>query len=189
MLWLSRIAAVGSGSRPSATRTMRRSLSWTASRTPSSVQRWYHLNTVDHGGRSCGSERHATPVLVRYRTAFRSSRGVCRGSCSGQNQTGGGISSSIRTHSASVTSLGYPRRSIPSALPMARLQPPMERDGQISCGTPSESAGPRARASAAPRARLRRDPRAREARFSTPQRRADRITLSWGGCPGGVGRR
>jgi hypothetical protein len=99
MLWLSRIAAVGSGARPSATRTLRRKLSWTASSVPSSVQRWYHLKTVDHGGKSCGSDRHEQPVRVRYRIALSSSRGVCSGSCRGSNHTGGGTSGPINDHS------------------------------------------------------------------------------------------
>jgi hypothetical protein len=139
MLWLSRIAAVGSGPRPSARRTIRRSLSCNASSVPSLVHRWYHLKTLDHGPNSRGSDRHATPVLVRYRIALSSSRAVCRGSCSGGNQAGPGMSSFIKDHSASVRSLGYCALFTCSCSFTRRLQPPMERNGQISCGTPSEA--------------------------------------------------
>lgn len=41
-LWLSIMAAVGSGFRPAATRTMLRRCSWIASTTPSFAQRWDH---------------------------------------------------------------------------------------------------------------------------------------------------
>src|SRR5579875_271913 len=138
MLWLSRIAAVGSGARPSATRTIRRSLSCNASSVPSSVHFWYHLKTLDHGPNSRGSERHATPVLVRYRIALNSSRAVCRGSCSGGNHAGPRTSSFINDHSASVRSLGYGCLFPWSCSFTRRLQAPMEQHGQISCGTPSQ---------------------------------------------------
>lgn len=51
-----------SGSRPSASRSRSRSASCSRVTVPSSRQRLKYQYTVCHGGRSCGSCRHAQPV-------------------------------------------------------------------------------------------------------------------------------
>ena len=103
--WLSIMAALGVGSRPSISRTLGRRVSWTRSQVPS-CRHWrkYH-HTVPQGGRSWGSMRQDMPPRRTYKTPFTISRRSalrCRPpSLAGGNR---GASSS---HWASVRSLGY----------------------------------------------------------------------------------
>ena len=136
-LWLSRMAAVGVACRPSACRTLSRSRSCIRSRSPSRLQRMYHLKTVDHGGKSWGNDLHETPVLVRYRIAFRNSRGGCCGFCRFGYHWGALSSDSTNAHSSSVRSDGYRRRSGRfGAFTSASDHRP--RNHANFCGTPSK---------------------------------------------------
>ena len=60
--WLSMIAALGPGSRPSASRTIGRSVSWTRSQVPSSDHRRKYLYNVCQGGKSWGAIRQGQPA-------------------------------------------------------------------------------------------------------------------------------
>ena len=71
---------------------------------PSLVQRRKYPYTVSHGGRSCGSSRHAQPVRSTYKMPLNTSR---RANFAGAPPVfGGGISGPMIFHCGSLTSLG-----------------------------------------------------------------------------------
>lgn len=62
--WLSRTAALGEGSWPSARRSSSRSASWTRSKVPFRRQRRKWNQPVVQGGKSWGNMRHEQPALA-----------------------------------------------------------------------------------------------------------------------------
>jgi hypothetical protein len=74
---LSQIAAEGSALRPWASRNTARRSCPMASNTPAVSQRWLCWSTGGHGGRSCGSIRHAAPARTIQRRPVKTSRKRC----------------------------------------------------------------------------------------------------------------
>ena len=106
----SSMTAVGSASRPAATRrTSRRSWAMVSKHPAASHRRacWY---TACHGGKSCGRNRHGLPVLTSQRRALNTSRrGWSRCPASSRRRVRYGAANA---HSSSVTSLGYGFRGV-----------------------------------------------------------------------------
>src|SRR5688572_6309371 len=73
-LWLSIIAALGSGLRPCLMRQSARNPSLIRSHSPLAVHARKYVYTVCHLGKSCGNIRHEQPVRSTYKMAFTISR-------------------------------------------------------------------------------------------------------------------
>ena len=102
--WLSMMAALGSASLPSASRTSGRNSSWTRFHVPSTVHPRKYLYTVCQGGRSFGSIRQEHPLRRTYRMPFTISR---RSTERGRPPLLAGGSRGARiSHCSSVRSLG-----------------------------------------------------------------------------------
>ena len=109
--WLSIIAALGVGSRPSDSRTLGRKLSWMRSQVPSIRHCLKYQETVPHGGKSWGIMRQAQPLRRTYKTPLVTSRrSTLRWRPPGLAAGSRGASS---LHCPSVKSLGYGLRLIP----------------------------------------------------------------------------
>ena len=107
-VWLSIMAALGVGWRPSAARTTGRREACTRSPVPSRVQRRKYLYRVCPGGRSCGTRRQAQPLRSTYRMPCTTSRrSTVRGRPPG---LAAGSRGAHRAHWASLRSLEYRSR-------------------------------------------------------------------------------
>ena len=107
-VWLSIMAALGVGWRPSAARTTGRREACTRSQVPSRVQRRKYLYRVCPGGRSCGTRRQAQPLRSTYRMPCTTSRrSTVRGRPPG---LAAGSRGAHRAHWASLRSLEYRSR-------------------------------------------------------------------------------
>ena len=107
-VWLSIMAALGVGWRPSAARTTGRREACTRSPVPSRVQRRKYLYRVCQGGRSCGTRRQAQPLRSTYRMPCTTSRrSTVRGRPPG---LAAGSRGAHRAHWASLRSLEYRSR-------------------------------------------------------------------------------
>ena len=73
-VWLSTRAVRGIGGRPASSRQSSRSAAWAFSRVPSSRQARKFPYTVCHGGKSCGSGRHAAPACGWWKMASATPR-------------------------------------------------------------------------------------------------------------------
>ena len=104
-LWLSMMAALGAKSRPSASRTMGRSASWTRSQVPSTDHRRKYLYKVCQGGKSWGAIRQGQPVRSTYRMPLTTSRRFTL--CGRPPGLAGGSNGNRISHCSSVRSLGY----------------------------------------------------------------------------------
>ena len=103
--WLSMIAALGVGSRPSISRTRGCKVSWMRSQVPSNRHlRKYH-QTVPQGGKSWGSRRQGMPPRKTYRMPFITSRRSTVRGC--PLELAGGSRGASTSHWASVRSLEY----------------------------------------------------------------------------------
>ena len=102
--WLSMMAALGVGSRPSDSRTLGRKVSWMRSQVPSARHCLKYHQTVPQGGKSWGTMRQGQPLRRTYRMplmTFR--RSTLRGRPPGLAAGNSGASSS---HCSFVRSLG-----------------------------------------------------------------------------------
>ena len=109
--WLSKMAALGLRSRPSACLTCARNRLLIRLHTPRLRQRLTEEYTVSHFGRSFGILRQPPPLLGRYRIPLTISRiATRRGLPPGWPS---GRSGSRIAHSSSLRSLGYARLFIP----------------------------------------------------------------------------
>jgi hypothetical protein len=109
--WLSMIAALGVGSRPSISRTLGCKASWMRSQVPSKRHlRKYH-QTVPQGGKSWGNRRQGMPPRKTYRMPFMTSRRSTVRGC--PLALAGGSSGANSSHWASVKSLVYAFLSMP----------------------------------------------------------------------------
>src|SRR2546421_11541975 len=75
--WLSRMPALGVGSRPCVIRTASRNVVCILSHTPVSRQLQKYVHTVDLHGKSCGNALQAHPPRTRYKMALSISRIFC----------------------------------------------------------------------------------------------------------------
>src|SRR5215213_10928523 len=135
--WLSMISADGSGSRPECSRVRRRSASWIRTSVPSSVHFAKYQYTVLKLGKSCGSARQRQPSRSTYRIALTTSRSSTSGGRPRPSaRRGRAINGSRIAHWASVTSLGYGRRSS-----ISRPYPPTVHNSN-TLSAPSTSSPP-----------------------------------------------
>jgi hypothetical protein len=103
--WLSMIAALGVGSRPSISRTLGCKVSWMCSQVPSKRHlRKYH-HTVPQGGKSWGNRRQGMPPRKTYKMPFMTSRRSTVRGC--PLELAGGSRGASTSHWASVRSLRY----------------------------------------------------------------------------------
>ena len=102
--WLSMMAALGVGSRPSDSRTLGRKVSWMRSQVPSARHCLKYHHTVPQGGKSWGTMRQGQPLRRTYKTPLITSRrSTLRGRPPGLAAGSKGASSS---HCSFVRSLG-----------------------------------------------------------------------------------
>ena len=103
--WLSMMAALGVGSRPSDSRTLGRKVSWMRSQVPSARHCLKYHQTVPQGGKSWGIMRQGQPLRRTYNVPLITSRrSTLRWRPPGLAAGSRGASSS---HCSSVKSLGY----------------------------------------------------------------------------------
>lgn len=103
--WLSMIAALGVGSRPSISRTLGCKVSWMRSQVPSKRHSRKYHQTVPQGGKSWGTIRQGMPPRNTYRMPLTTSRRSTVRGC--PLELAGGIRGASSSHWASVKSLGY----------------------------------------------------------------------------------
>ena len=109
--WLSRMAALGVGSRPSDSRTLGCKVPWMRSQVPSIRHCLKYHQTVPQGGKSWGIMRQGQPLRSTYKVPLMTSRrSTLRWRPLGL--AGGSRGASV-SHCSSVTSLGYDLSLIP----------------------------------------------------------------------------
>ena len=111
-LWLSMMAALGAEFRPSASRTMGRSASWTRSQVPSTDHRRKYLYKVCQGGKSWGAIRQGQPARSTYKMPLTTSRRSTL--CGRPPGLAGGSNGKRISHCSPVRSLGYGLRFMPT---------------------------------------------------------------------------